>query len=316
MIGYLTLILGLIIVAGVVWASVWLVRRREAGTQQTSDAGDGLRRAAEMLGLDEVRESRLYQARILTAWGEINEFRVVCELWEQVQNPFYRVTIGFPKPLQRGIRISRDAQGGLLHRVMETESENAPGEILVQSNHDIDELRTFLQDDLRKPLEHLATRVNRLQMGDEYLYLWVKSAPDGAFCESILRESLAVAKRVFGRAVELGPSKKSTLTSSYGQAKSEMSRRAVDIVEGEERPEEVRQTGRVTLSSMAAISREVVNVESNDREKAASIWDRKLVEPASIEEVESMETTTVTEQAEPKRIVTSTLPGVGKMGVE
>src|SRR5690554_1302612 len=148
MTGYLTLIVGLLAVIGSVWVSVWLARRHQF-VPGTSDAGDGLRRGAKMLGLDDVRESQLFQARVLTAWGEVNEFRINCELWEQVQTPFYRVTIGFPQPLRRGIRISRDANGGLMQRVLDADAEkNSTNEdILVQSKQNIGELRSFLQDD-------------------------------------------------------------------------------------------------------------------------------------------------------------------------
>lgn len=315
MIGYLTLIVGLLAVFGSVWASLWLARRREV-VAPTSDAGEGLRRAAQMLGLNEVRESCLFKARILTAWGEVNEFRISCELWEQVQNPFYRVTIGFPQPLRRGIRISRDVHGGLLQQVIDADKDSSSEEILVESNQDISELRTFLQDDLRQSLERLAARVNRMQMGDEYLYLYVKSAPNGAFCESVLRESMAVATRLFGRAMVLGPSKKSTMTSSYGQAKTEMSRRVSDDAEGEARVEEVRPTGRITLADMVAISGDEVVSAKERGDLNDSIWARKpggaqagVQEQEAVafaERVEGLE-----DKVEEKRSLTSTLQGVG-----
>ncbi len=330
MIGYLTLIVGLLAVVGSVWASLWLARRREI-VAPASDAGEGLRRAAHMLGLNEVRESYLFQARILTAWGEINEFQINCELWEQVQHPFFRVTIGFPSPLRRGIRISRDAHGGLMQRVLDSDKDkdrdSTSEDILVQSKQDIDELRMFLQDDLRQPLERLAAKVNRMQMGDEHLYLYVKNAPDGAFCDSILRESMAVAGRIFNRAMVLGPSKKSTMTSSYGQAKSEMSRRMSDSVECEPRVEESRPTGRITLASMAAVS--VHDVMAGDRpdDQADSIWAKKSVELQEVElqvaaqEQQEQEAHAVVDKTdrlqnlenkvEAKRALSSTLQGMG-----
>lgn len=315
MISYLTLIVGILVVIGSMWASLWLARRGDVVAQsQSSDAGEGLRHAAQMLGLHEVRESRLFQARILGAWGEINEFGVNCELWEQVQDPFYRVTIAYPRPLLRGIRISRDAEGGLLHKVLGAEEEKpASDEIVVKSSQDIDELRIFLQDDLRKPLERLAARVNKLQMGDEYLYLYVKSAPDSAFCESLLREALAVANKVFGRAMELGPSKKTKKASSYGQARTEMSRRVVVDVEGEERAEESKPAGRVTLSSVASSSSAIEGGEGSGEAPESSIWARRSSganeQEVSEEEVSSDKADV---NAEPKRALSSTLPGVGK----
>lgn len=313
MIGYLTLIVGMLAVFASVWASLWLARRRKI-VAPASDAGEGLRRAAQRFGLDEVRESSLYQARILTAWGEVNDFQIHCELWEQVQDPFYRVTIGFPQPLRRGIRISRDVHGGLMQQVMNEES--ASEDILVESNQDIGELRTFLQDDLRRPLEHLAARVNRMQMGDEYLYLFVKNAPDGAFCESVLHESVAVASKVFGRAMLLGPSKKSAVASSYGQAKSEMTRRISDEVEGEPRVEEARPTGRITLANMAAISGDEVFVESDRDGKADAFWAQKP--DGGPEQAQGSKASIVEESREQreasgevKRSPSSTLQGVG-----
>lgn len=291
MLSYLTLILGILVVVVSIWGSLRLARGRRLESQE-SGAGEVLRHAAQVLGLEEVRESRLYQASIMTAWGELNEFSVNCELWEQVHDPFYRVTIGFPKPLRRGLRISRDAQGGLMHRMMRGEeveaSEDAPGDLVVQSTQDLDELREFLQEDLRQPLERLAGRVDRLQLGDEYLFVFVKGSPEGAACESLLRESLAVASKVFHRAMALGPSKKSSLMSSYGQVESEMSRR-VSEEGGPEAVEEARHTSRMTVASVVASSHE--GSEASD----------EAVEGKSVKAAEAV----------PQRSASLTLRGVG-----
>ncbi|MBA2664545.1 MAG: hypothetical protein H0U74_19815 [Bradymonadaceae bacterium] len=228
MIGWLILIAAIALIASIIWASMRFARYRRIAQRRTETAGE-LQRTMRMLGLSEVRESQLFQSRVFTLRGELNGFRIDCELWDHSQDPFCRVTIAYPRPLRQGMRMfpAREGRlfGGLTGAARGESATTISNGLVVTAHENAERLRSFLDGDIQHHVERLNERVDDLFVGDERLFLYAEGPLAEQNCEALIRDGMAIAASLYSRAMALGPSRKSRV-GTYAQVETEMFNRS------------------------------------------------------------------------------------------
>lgn len=226
---------GMVVVfAGLAFGAWWLFQRHRRQTMRT-EVAEELHGVVSRLGLGTVWQAPLFQSDVFGIRGVVDGFDVRAELWDSSNRAFFRLAVLFPQPTNQGFRVVAGKRRGLasigaadgietgdrgfdeLYTVY-SRDRSEQGEWIEGSIGDV------LAPNIRRRLISLGERVHGLRVGNNTLYLHVDDRVDSSGVERLIRDGLSVARELYNRAVDVGPTETGGKTT-YEMASVDSTRR-------------------------------------------------------------------------------------------
>lgn len=184
----------------------WRAIRREIRRKQT---GEEIRSTLRSLGLARIWRAPMHQAEVMSFAGEMGEFSLRGELWDSASHDYFRLTLGFPKSLEQGLRVftrerswtvapgKKRVSVGLGDRHFERHFHLLVHEARWELSAEI------FEKALRDGLVELGAQVDDLEIGDQSLELLVEGKVSPSQIQWLLEDAIWVATRLYERAREV-----------------------------------------------------------------------------------------------------------------
>jgi hypothetical protein len=216
---------------------VWVIRQRSWAGAVAWGAADEqavLERVAA-LGLTQRSERTLFGRRVLQAWGERDGVSWQLEVCTSVRGGYVRLFGQPASALDQGVRILREAGAGALGwlwRMREVRfGEAAVDERLVLLARDEERLRVLLGTQLREELLLLERLSDRMEVGDEGVFVQLDRVCGLDELEALLSAATATLDRLRALARAWGGVSERS-SASYGEVlKAELGREGGEALE-------------------------------------------------------------------------------------
>lgn len=225
MIGWVTAIL-ILLLGGLV---IWALPRLSAGRTSVAESRelmDSLQKAAAAFGLDDCDRRTLFGELVHRVRGEYDRLRIELEVQLGSQASFMRLRVEFPKTLDQEITILSD--GGrtlrnwlLRQRELSVDDPAFERDFILLARHP-ERLRELLNGALRFQLRRLGERVDKLEIGDEAVYVWVDGVSSTDDIGGLLEQTVECAERLYAAARDLGPSPSRVEATAYNKATTDI----------------------------------------------------------------------------------------------
>jgi hypothetical protein len=243
---------------GVVWG-LWVARqhvRARALVWTAEEEASALELAASW-GMREHSARTLFGRRLVQAWGERGRLTWQLEVCTSEQGAYVRL-IGQPEEgLDQGVRIMREASGGALGwmwRLREVQlGEPGVDARLVLLARDEERLRVLLGTQLKDEVLELESRVDRMELGDDGLFVHVGRACTVEQLAQLIQASMSALERLEALSRAWGGVSK-TGALAYGDAiKGDFDREEETALETIALADPGSTTGRMTAVGQEAV---------------------------------------------------------------
>jgi hypothetical protein len=224
-IGWATAILILVLGGIIIWALPKLSAGRTS-VAESQELMDGLEAVAAQLGLGECDRRTLFGELVHRVRGEYDRLQIDIEVQLGDQASFVRLRVEFPQTLDQEITILSDRKRTvrtwlLRQKEMSVGDPEFERDFILLARHP-ERIQKLLSGALRFQLRRLGERVDKLEIGDEAVYVWVDEVSSPEDINALVEQTVECAERIYAAARELGPSPSRIEATAYNQATADI----------------------------------------------------------------------------------------------
>jgi hypothetical protein len=211
----------------VLWGVPKLAAGRKIATQ-SGELGEGLQQLTKSLGLGTCDRRSVFGDAVHRLSGEFNRLKVHLEVQVGRRFSYTRITVQFPHSLDQDLAILSGHKPAfrnwvLRQREFDIGVEDFDRDFILLARHE-GRLKALLSPAIRFQLQRLFEMVDRLEIGDETVYVMAHEMSKPAEVSKLLKKTVETAERIYATAVQLGPSPSRMDATMYSQTSSDIYR--------------------------------------------------------------------------------------------